>query len=163
MMDTLPRDVLLVIIKKIAEFGAEDLVRFETAFPFYHGFTRDKETLRALPHSCVWYLADHSISEGKHKLMRQISHSGHVMFSLASAAQMLQQDNADLEEIKLILKDAVAQRFYSASYFDLILKLLAKEGFSEDEILPGFMDLFERRRLAECGRDLANIGGIPFF
>jgi len=95
--------------------------------------------------------------------MRQISHSGHVMFSVASAAQMLQRDNPNLEEINLILKEAVAQRSDSASYFDLILKVLGKEGFSKDEILPVLTDLFEQRRLAECGRALANIGGIPFF
>ena len=70
MMDTFPGDVLFVIIKKIVEFGAEDLARFETAFPFYQGFTCDKAILRALPHSCVWYLGDHSLREGKRKLMR---------------------------------------------------------------------------------------------
>jgi len=163
MMDTLPRDVFFVIIKKIAEFLAKDLVRFETSFPFYQGFNRDKAILRELPHNCVWYLANHSLSEGKRKLMRQISHSEHVMFSVASAAQMIPRDNPNLGEIKLILKEAVPHKSGSARYFNLILKVLAKEGFSMDEVLLVFMDLFERKQLAECGRALANIGGIPFF
>ena len=82
---------------------------------------------------------------------------------MASATQMLQRDNPNLGEIKLILKEAVAHKSDSARYFDLILKVLAKEGFSIDEVLPIFTDLFERKQLAECGRDLANIGSIPFF
>ena len=85
-MDTLPGDVLFVIIKKIAAFGAEDLIKFETAFPFYQDLNRDKVVLRALPRSCLWYLTDHSPSEGKRKLMRHISHSGHGMYGVASAA-----------------------------------------------------------------------------
>jgi hypothetical protein len=56
MMDTLPGDVLFVILKKIAAFVAEDLIKFETAFPFYKELTRDKAVLRALPCSCLWYL-----------------------------------------------------------------------------------------------------------
>jgi hypothetical protein len=75
---------------------------------------------------------------------------------------MLQRDNFDLEEIKLILREAPAHRSDSARYFDLILRVLDKEGFFMDEVLPVFRDLFECKQLAECGRALANIGGIPF-
>jgi hypothetical protein len=162
-MDTLPGDVLFVIIKKVAAFGAKDLIMFEFSFPFYQDLTRDKAVLRALPHSCLWYLTDHSPSEGKRKLMRQISHSGNAMYDVASAAQMLQRDNPDLEEINLILREAAAHRSDSAKYFGLILKVLAEESFSLYKVLPVFRDLFERKQLAECGRALANIGGIPFF
>lgn len=93
--------------------------------------------------------------------MCQISHSGHGMYGVASTAQMLQRDNLDLEVIKLILREIAAHRSDSARYFDLILKVLAEEGFSMDEALPVFRDLFEHKQLAECGRALANIGGIP--
>lgn len=160
-MDTLPEDVLFVIIKKTTAFGAQDLVKFETAFLFYQEITRDKEVLRALPRSGLWYLTDHSPSEGKCKLMRQISHSWHGMYGVASGAQMLQWDNPNLEDIKLTLREAATHRSDSARYFDLILKVLAEEGFSMDEVLPVFRDLFEHKQLAECGRALANIGGIP--
>jgi len=78
--------MLFVIIKKIMAFGAEDLIKFETAFLFYQEFTHNQAVLRALPRSCLWYLTDHSPSEGKRKLMHQISHSGHGMYSVASAA-----------------------------------------------------------------------------
>jgi hypothetical protein len=150
MMDTLPRDMLFVIIKKIAAFGAEELIRFETVFPFNREFTRNQAVLRALPRSYLWYLTDHSPSEGKHKLMRQISHSGHGMYS-------------DLGEIKVILREAVIHRSDNSRYFDLILKVLAEEGFSIDEVFPVFMDLFKRKQLAECRRALTNVGGVPFF
>ena len=85
MMDTLLGDVLFVIIKKIAAFGAKDLIKFKTAFAFNKELTRDKVVLRALPRSCLCYLTNHSPSEGKRKLMRQISHSGHGMYGVSSA------------------------------------------------------------------------------
>jgi len=115
MMDTLPKDMLFAIIKKIAVLMAEELIRFQTAFPFYQDFTRNQAVFRALPRSCLWYLVDHSHSKGKRKLMRQISHNRHIMYSLASAAQILRRDNPDLGEIKLILKEEVIHRFDSAN------------------------------------------------
>jgi len=163
MMDTLPGDVLFVIIKRIAAFEAEDLFKFESAFPFYQELTHDKAVLRALPRSFLWFLSDHSPSEGKRKLMRQISHSGHGMYGIVSASQMLQLYNRNFGEIKLILKEAIACKSHSAKYFDLILKALAKGGCSIDEILPVFTNLFERKQLAEFRRALANIGRIPLF
>jgi len=162
-MDNLPQDVFFMIIKKIAAVGAENLLWLETAFPFYQALTREKAVLRALPHSCLWYLTDHSPNEGNRKLMRQISHSGHGMYSVASAAQMLQQDNPDLGEIKIILREAVSHGSNNAKYFDLVLKVLDKDGFSMDEVLPVFMDLFHRKQLVECGRALMNVNDIHFF
>jgi len=76
-------------IKRITTLGAEELIRFETAFPFYQEFTRNPAVLRALLHNCLWYLTDHFPSEGKWKLMRLISYNGHGMYSVASAAQIL--------------------------------------------------------------------------
>jgi len=162
-MDNLPRDVLLMIIKKITVFEAENLLWFETAFPFYQELTREKAVLRALPRICLWYLTDHSLSERKRKLTCQISHSGHKTYNVASAAHMLQQDNPTLEKIKLILREAAAHGSDSAKYFDLMLKALVKDGFSMNDVLPVFMDLFNRKQLVGCGRAVTNVDDIPFF
>jgi len=32
-----------------------------------------------------------------------------------------------------------------------------------EEIFHVFKDLFDRKQLADCGRDLKNVDGIPFF
>ena len=95
--------------------------------------------------------------------MCQISHNGHGMYSVASAAKILRRDNRDFREIKLILREAVIHRSNSARYFNLILKVLTEEGFSIDEVFHVFMDVFKRKQLAECRRALTNVGGIPFF
>lgn len=163
MMDTLPKDILFTIIKKIAALRAEELIKFETSFPFYQEFTRNHAVLKALPRKCLWYLTDHSPSERKLKLMREISHGGFGMYRVASVAQILRRDNPDLGEIKLILKEAVIHRSNCAKYFDLILKVLAEDDFSFDEVFPAFIDLFKRKQHAECRRALVNVGGIPFY
>jgi hypothetical protein len=79
------------------------------------------------------------------------------------AAQMLQGDRPDLEEIKLILREATTHGSNGAKYFELMLKVLAKDGFSMDEVLPVFRDFFNRKQLAECGRAIMNTEGPPSF
>ena len=50
-----------------------------------------------------------------------------------------------------------------AKYFELMLKILASDGFSMKEVFLVFKDIFDRKQLANCGRALMNVDGIPFF
>jgi len=61
--------------------------------------------------------------------MQQISRSGHAVYNLVSTAQMLQGDLLDLEEIKLILREAFVHGSDGAKYFELMLKVLSSGGF----------------------------------
>lgn len=58
-MDSLPEDLLLVIIKKIATFGVEVLLRFEMTSKYHLKLARESEVLRAFPRNCLWYITDH--------------------------------------------------------------------------------------------------------
>jgi hypothetical protein len=95
--------------------------------------------------------------------MRQISHSSYAVYSVASAAQMLQGDQPNLDEIKLILRKAAAHGFDRAKYFELMLTVLASNGFSMEEIFSVFKDLFDRKQPGDCERTLMNVDNIPFF
>jgi len=95
--------------------------------------------------------------------MQRLAHSGHDVYDVETATQMLQGDHPDLEEIKLILRATAAHGSDGAKYFELMLKLLASGGFSTKEIFHVFKDLFDRKRLADYGRALMNVDGIPFF
>ena len=68
-----------------------------------------------------------------------------------------------MEEIKLILKEPASHGSDRAKYFELMLKVLTRGGFSMEEILPVFKDLFDRKQLAEYGRTLMNFDDITFF
>jgi len=94
-MEGLPEDILLVIIKNIATFEAEDLLQFEMTSTYHQKLDRDNVMLRALPQTCLWYLTYHWLNEGNRKLMQLISRSGHAVYSVASAALMLQGDRCN--------------------------------------------------------------------
>jgi len=95
--------------------------------------------------------------------MQRISHSGHAIFSVATTDKMLQGDRPDLEEIRLVLREAASHVSDGAKYFELMLKILASDGFSMEEVFSLFKDLFDRKQLADCGRPLMNVDNIPFF
>jgi len=50
-----------------------------------------------------------------------------------------------------------------AKYFLMVLKVLAKDGFSIDEVFPIFKDLFNRQQLAHCKRAIMNVEGPPSY
>jgi len=92
-MESLPEDIFLIIVKKIAAFGAHDLFRFEIISTYHQKLACENAVLRALPRNCLWYLTDHWRSAGKRKFMQQISRSGHAIYIVVLAAQMLQGDH----------------------------------------------------------------------
>jgi hypothetical protein len=79
------------------------------------------------------------------------------------AAKLLHGGRPDLEEIKLILQKGAARESDGAKYFELMLKVLAKNGFIMSEVLPIFRDLFNRQRLTDCRRAIMNAEGPPSF
>jgi len=133
-MENLLEDILLAIIKKVTTFGHEDLLRFEMNSKYHKKLAHEGEVLRALPRNCLWYLTDHWPSEGKCKFMQQISRS-----------------------------EAASHGSDVAKYFELMLKILASDSFSMEEVFPTFKDLFDRKQLADYGRALMNVEGISFF
>jgi len=60
-------------------------------------------------------------------------------------AKLLHEEHLDMEEIKLILPKAAARGFDGAKYFDLMLKVLVKDGYFPSEVMPTFQGIFNRR------------------
>jgi len=81
--------LLLIIIKKIATFGAKDLLRFKMTSKYHQRLAHEREVLKVLSQNCLWYLTDYWPIEGKHMFMKQFSRSGHAVYSVATTAQML--------------------------------------------------------------------------
>jgi len=133
-MECLLEDILLVIVKKVAASGTQDLLRFEVTSIYYQKLACEKAVPRALPRDCLWYISDYLPCAGKRKFMQQISQSRHEVYNVVSAAQMLQEDRPNLKEIKLILEEAAAHGYDGAKYFSLMLETPAKDGFSMDEV-----------------------------
>lgn len=82
--------------------------------------------------------------------------------TVALATFMLQQIRPNLEEIKLILEKGMKHGSNRAKYINLILEVYASEGFSENEVISAFRDLFERRQLANCRDTILNTVGPHF-
>jgi len=162
-MEHLPEDVLLIIGKKVAAFGNQDLLRFEVTSTYHQKLAHKKAVLKALPRDFLWYISEYWPYAGKRKFIQHISRSGHEAYNVVLAAQMLQGDRPDLEEIKLILKEATSHGSDGAKYFELMLKVLAKGGFLMDEVLLVFSDLFNRKQLVECERAIMNVEGPSSF
>lgn len=61
--------------------------------------------------------------------MQHICRSGHKAYTVVLAAQMLQGNRPDLEEIKLIFKEVATYGSDGAKYFELMLKVMANGWF----------------------------------
>lgn len=147
-MEHLPEDVMLSIFRKIPASGTKNLFRFRATSYLHCRLSNKKVVLMALPRECLCYISDHWPSAAKRKFMQQISRNGHEAYCVLIAAQLLQERCPNLEEIKLILKKAESHGSVGAKYLLLMFKVLAKDGFSMDEVLSDFKDLFERKQLA---------------
>jgi len=80
---------------------------------------------------------------------------------VARAAQMLHQPHPNLPKIWLVLSSAYFAEFDEATYFMIMLRVLASDGFNKNEILSLFDDLFVWHSLANC-RDVISADDFLF-
>jgi hypothetical protein len=97
-MERLSENVLLIIVKNVAAFGTQDLLRFKVTSTYHQKLARKIALLRALPRDCLWYISYYWPCAGKCKFMHQICRSGHKAYTVVLEGQMLQGDRPDLEE-----------------------------------------------------------------
>jgi len=69
------------------------------------------------------------------------------------------KDTLTLEKLKQILLRAKPHGSIEAKYFLMILNALASCGFSPENVFPVLGDLFERKHLSNCRRDLMWVPG----
>jgi len=140
-MEQLPEDVLLTIVKKVTASGTQNLFKFKATFVLHQRLASKKVVLRALPRDCVWCLSDHRSCAKERAFMQKISYSGHATYCVVMVSQLLQRGRPNMEEIKHILQKAATHGSDGANFFLHMLKVLAKDGFSMDDIFPIFKDL----------------------
>lgn len=75
---------------------------------------------------------------------------------------MLHQPHLSLPMIRFALGRAYFAELDEATYFLIMLGVLASEGFDRDGILSIFHDLFVCQRLADC-RDVINADDFLFY
>lgn len=144
-MEKLLNDLLTTIFERVVAFGVQDHLNFIMTSRFHHQFATKKVILRALNRDCLWLSVDPLPWAAQRRFAHRLSKSGHAFYSVALATFMLHQVHANLEEIKLILAKAIKHGSDGAMYFNLMLRILANEGFSENEVLSSFQSLFIRR------------------
>lgn len=103
----LPTDLLMVITKKVATFGTQDLLNFGSTSKLHHQLANKKATLRALNQDCLWYIVDPNLFLAKRRFVCRMSSSRHSSYSVAIAVFMLHQIRPDLERIKQTLAKAM--------------------------------------------------------
>jgi hypothetical protein len=158
-METLPTDLLMVITKKVAAFGTQDLLNFGVISKIHHQLANKKAELRALNQDFLWYIVDPTSFLAKCRFVRRLPSSGHPSYNVAIAAFMLHQIRPNLERIKQILAKAMKHGFDGATYFNLMLEVLPADNLPDDHILPLFQDLFDCRQLANCRNVILHTAG----
>jgi len=158
-METLPNDLLMVITKKVAAFGTQDLLNFGATSKLHYQLVNKKAVFRVLNRDCLWYIVDPTSSSAKHCFVCRLSSSGHPFYTVAIASFMLNQIRPDLERIRQVLAKAMKHNYDGATYFNLMLEVLAQDNLLDNQILPVFLDLFERRQLAICRNAILNMVG----
>jgi len=161
-IEMLPIDILMVITKKVVAFGNQDLLNFGAISKLHHQLGNKKAILRALNRDCLWYIVDPTSFSAKRRFVHKLSNSGHSSYRTAIAAFMLHQIRLDLERIKQILAKAMKQGSDGATYFNLMMEVVAADNPLDDQILPVFQNLFERHQLAHCRNAILHTVGPRF-
>jgi len=149
-MDRLPNELLLVIIKKLVVFGIKDLFNFRETFRRHCYLVDKKAAFKLLPTSYLRFFVDGSPSATQVRFVQRFSYSGHASVCVVSAAHLLLRPQPDLEAIRDILAKGVKHNSDGAKYLEIILEVLAIEGFLEDRVFPSFSDLFFLQQLDNC-------------
>jgi len=124
-METLPNDLLMIITKKVAAFGTQDLLNISATSKHHRQLARKKVAFKALNQDCLWYIVDPTSFPAKCRFVRRLSSSGHPFYSVAIIAFMLHQIRPDLDIIKQVLANAMKHCSDGATYFNLMLEVLA--------------------------------------
>ena len=117
--------------------------------------------LRAVSEDCLHLLELPSPNAGQGKFMLQLTLIGHALHCVVRAAQMRQQLHPDLPRIQSVISSAQREESDEATYFLIMLKVLASKGFDRDEVASLFHDLFTRQRLGHC-KSVINVDGLLF-
>ena len=152
----------MVITKKVVAFGTQDLLNFGATSKLHHQLGNKKAILRAVNQDCLWYIVDPTSFSAKCRFVRKLSSSGHSSYRTTIATFMLHQIRPDLERIKQILAKAMKHGSDGATYFNLMLEVVAADNPLDDRILPVFRDLFERHQLAHCHNAILHTVGPHF-
>ena len=158
----LTTDLLMVITKKVAAFGTQEILNFGATSKLHHQLTNKKAALRALNRDWLWYIVVPTSFSAKRRFVGRLSSSGHPSYSVAIAAFMLHQIRHDLERIKQVMVKAMKHGYDGAIYFNLMLNVLAADNLPDDQILPVFQDLFDRHQLANCRNAILHTAGPSF-
>jgi len=78
------------------------------------------------------------------------------------AAFVLHQIRSNLDRIKQILAKAMKHGSDGATYFNLMMEILARDKLPDDHISSTFQDLFNHRQLANCENAILNTAGPHF-
>jgi hypothetical protein len=135
----------MVITKKVAAFGTQDLLNIGETSKLHHQLANKKAALRTLNWDCQWYIVDPNSFPANRRFVRRLSCNGHPSYSVVITAFMLYQIRPELERIKQVLAKAMKHGSDGAIYFNLMLEVLAEYNFPSDHIHPVFQDLFDRR------------------
>jgi hypothetical protein len=161
-METLPNDLLMVITKKVAAFGTQDFLNFGATSKLHHHLVHKRAAFRALNRDCRWFVVEPTSFLAKRWFVWRLSSSGHPFYSVAIIAFMLHLVHPDLTRIRQVLAKLMKHSFDGATYFNLMLEVLATNNPPDDQILPVFQDLFNRRQLANCRNAILNTTGPCF-
>ena len=155
-METLPNDLLMIITKKVAAFGTQDLLNISATSKLHRQLARKKVAFKALNQDCLWHIVDPTSFPAKCRFVRRLSSSGHPFYSVAIIAFMLHQIRPDLDIIKQVLANAMKHCSDGATYFNLMLEVLLEIVPLDNQILLAFQDLFKHRQLANCRNAILN-------
>jgi len=128
----------MVIPKKVAAFGTQDLLNFGTTSKLHHHLAHKKAAFRALNRDCRWFIVDPTSFPTKHRFVRRLPSSGHPFYNLTINTFMLHQVHPDLTRIRQVLAKAMKHGSDGATYFNLMLEVLAVDNAPDDQILPVF-------------------------
>ena len=152
----------MVITKKVAAFGTQDLLNFGATSKLHHQLANRKAALRALNQDCLCYIVDLTSFPAKRQLVCRLPNIGNLSYSVAIATFMLHQIRPGLERIKQVLAKAMKHGYDRATYFNLMLEVLVADNISGDHILPVFQDFFDCRQLANCRNAILHTVGPHF-
>jgi len=105
-MEVLPSELQPIIAKKIAASSTRELITFRASAKLHRRLPENPVVLRAVSEDCLRLLVLPSPNAGQNKFMQQLTPSGHALYCVVRAAQMLHQPHPNVPRIQSVLKNA---------------------------------------------------------
>jgi len=147
-MERLGNDELIIIAKKVANFGAHHLCEFLLTLKNLAMIYKLPVVLRALPPEYANWIDNDELNLNQVSFFILIIENGHADYCVLSATSLMYDAEPDVTEARCVLNIASKAKVQSADYFLAMLDASAAGGDNAETAISSFTKFFRAQKLS---------------